>query len=320
MKFATLGHIRFKDELVLIPKSWIKNNFIMSPEIFIGGSSGYISGLILSGQEMMSLPRINVQNNILNAAIHLQDNYNVELIQLGGLTTSVTSGGQWLIDQPDYQGYVNHGDSYTAAVCCKIIEKILDICNKEASELRLAIIGAYGIIGEALSKILTPKFNEVLLIGRDKKKLNKLKMKIHGNYRTTTELQTNTADVIITATSHPTALLNTTHLKKKAIVIDVSQPPNLTEEICSIRPDVIRVDGGYVDFISEYPLQIPVLPKGKIFACIAEVIMQALENDYTNHIGSIDIQYLEKTKKWADKYGFKINSLSSFGKSIHNLG
>ena len=112
----------------------------------------------------------------------------------------------------------------------------------------------------------------------------------------------------------PDALLQSEHLAKDAIVVDVSQPPNLSLRVCQQRPDIHRIDGGLVDF----PVQIviPGMPQGKNFACIAEVIMQALENERKNHVGSIDLSHLRKTEHWAKKYGFILKELTNYGQRI----
>ena len=181
------------------------------------------------------------------------------MVQLGVLTTSVTRGGRWLVDQKRYSGFVNHGDSYTAAVTCQAVFKALDLFDKQPSDLVLAVVGAYGIIGEAVSKILVPSFKHSVLIGRREHKLQELKEKLKRNssIETTTKLKTKMADVVVTATSHPSALLNSGHLKKNAVVVDVSQPPNVSYGVCRDRLDVFRVDGGFVDLPSEYNFQIP---------------------------------------------------------------
>jgi predicted amino acid dehydrogenase len=104
-------------------------------------------------------------------------------------------------------------------------------------------------------------------------------------------------------------------LKQHAIVIDVSQPPNLSKVVCRQRPDICRIDGGYVDFPGEIP--IPGMPVGKNFACIAEVIMQAIENERKNHVGSIDLTHLRTTELWAKKYGFILKELTNYGKPVN---
>ena len=263
---------------------------------------------------MMEFPREMVRKHILDAALLLQNELGVDVIQLGALTTSVTDGGVWVVKQRKYRGYVNHGDSYTAAVTCQATLKALTLFQKNPSDQVLAIIGAYGVIGEAVSKILVPQFRHAILIGRRQEKFKKLEENVEGDFETTVELKTNEADIIVTATSHPTALLQSEHLKKNAIVVDVSQPPNLSSVICKQRSDVCRIDGGLVDF--PIKIIIPGMPKGKNFACFVEVIMQALENERENHVGSINLTHLRKTEKWAEKYGFTLNELTNFGKAL----
>jgi predicted amino acid dehydrogenase len=119
----------------------------------------------------------------------------------------------------------------------------------------------------------------------------------------------------VTATSHPTSLLKSNHLRKNAIVVDVSQPENLSYDVCQKRPDVYRIDGGFVDFPIKF--QIPGVPIGKNFACVVEVIMQAMENERENHVGSINLDHLRKTEQWAEKYGFTLKELTNFGKQIN---
>jgi len=316
MKFATIGHFLDTEtmNMNMFPKDWVKGNLIVSPEMNINGARGYITGVALNAKQIMTLPIDTVRKTILDAAVYLQDNLDVNLIQLGALTTSVTSGGEWVVEQKEYKGFVNHGDSYTAAVTCQAVKKALKMLQRNPVDQTLSIVGAYGIIGEAVSKILVPQFAHSILIGRREEKLTELKEKLNGDFETTVDLKTKDADIILTATSHPTALLNSEHIRKDAIIIDVSQPPNLSFDVCQKRPDIYRIDGGYVDFPTK--TLIPGIPMGKNFACIVEVIMQTMENEEKNHVGSIDLNHLKKTEKWGENYGFKLNELTNFGKPI----
>jgi len=314
MKFATIGHLIDENNIEYIPKNWIRENIIVSPEMNVNGTKGHLLILKLTSKQMINLSKDEVRQKILDAAIFAQNELGINVIQLGALTTSVTSGGKWLVDQKEYTGFVTHGDSYTAAVTCQAALKALNLFKKKPSELVLAIVGAYGIIGEAASKILVPKFARSILIGPRKEKLNELKAKLKGSFETTVDLKTKDADIIVTATSHPTALLDSKHLKEKVIVVDVSQPPNLSLDVCRKRHDICRIDGGYVDFPAEF--QIPGLPNGKLLACIVEVIMQAKENERNNHVGTIDIKHLHKTEEWAKKHGYLLRELTNFGEKF----
>jgi len=314
MKFATIGHFLDENLIKQFPESWVHGNLIVSPELDVRGTKGHITGLNLTARQMIELPRELVRKHILDAALLLQNDFDVDIIQLGALTTSVTEGGVWVAKQKEYRGFVNHGDSYTAAVTCQAVVKALDFFDRKFSNQDIAIVGAYGVIGEAVSKILVPQFHHAILIGRRKEKLDALEKNVAGDFETTVTLRTQEADVIVTATSHPDALLQSEHLKKDAIVVDVSQPPNLSVEMCQARPDVCRVDGGLVDF--PFVTGIPGMVAGKNFSCIAEVIMQAMEGERENHVGSIDLSHLRKTENWGKKYGFIFNELTNFGKTI----
>jgi fatty aldehyde-generating acyl-ACP reductase len=315
MKFATIGHLRDQNDIHQFPKSWIQGNLVVSPELEVRGTKGYITGLTLTARQMMELPREIVRKYILNAALFVQQNFDVDVIQLGALTTSVTDGGVWMMKQKKYKGFINHGDSYTAAVTCQTVLKALKLFHKEPSDQIIAIVGAYGVIGEAVSKILVPQFQHAILIGRRKEKFKELNEDIDGDFETTIEMKTKEVDVIVTATSHPDALMESEYLGRDVIVVDVSQPPNLSYEVCQQRPDVHRIDGGLVDF--PIPIVIPGMPAGKNFACIAEVIMQAIENERKNHVGSIDLHHLRTTEQWAEKYGFILKELTNYGKTIN---
>jgi len=105
-------------------------------------------------------------------------------------------------------------------------------------------------------------------------------------------------------------------LKNNSVVVDVSQPPNLSQEVYIERPDIVRIDGGYVNYPSRYSFPLPGMPPGKCFSCMAEVIMQAMDNENKNHVGSIDLKHLQKTENWGEKYAFKLTELTNFGKTF----
>lgn len=314
MKFAIMGHLIDDKNIHQIPKNWVNEDILYSPEININKVKCHVIGIKLTPTQLMNQPKEQVRKKVLETTLFAQNELNVKLIQLGALLTSVTSGGQWLNAQKEYTGFLNHGDSYTAAVTIQAVLKALKRFNKSPSEAILAVVGAYGIIGEAVSKILVPQFKNSILIGRRKEKLEKLSENIQGNFETNLDLnKTKNADVVITATNHPTALLKSKHLKENTLAIDVSQPPNISPALCEKRPDVHRFDGGYVENPKGVPSLLPMIPQDKTFACVAEVIMQAIENDRSNHVGSIDINYLHTTERWGKKYGFKLKELTNFG-------
>jgi len=281
---------------------------------------GYIIGVLLTGDQMMSLPLRYVRNRIFDAVLFAQESLGVDLIGLGGLTASVTNGGQWLVQQPGIRATITHGDSFATAIAQEGIEKIIKICGFDKTKTEIAVIGAYGLIGEALTNLLIQEGHKLILIGKSEKKLQRLLEKIDRNHRSpliSTDLASaSSADIIVTATSHPTALLKSSHLKIGSIVYDVSQPMNVSERLILQRPDITKVDGSYVA-IGDIDIGFDMgTPPHTTFACLAETIMQTIEHDSHNHTGPISMENITKTKIWAKKYGFSHAPFSSFGKPI----
>jgi predicted amino acid dehydrogenase len=292
--------------------------FVASKFSAFGKVDGYLMAILLTASQVMNLPRELVRKRILDVLVFAQDELGVELIQLGALTKSVTDAGQWIVKQQNpYKGYVNHGDAFTAAITIEAVEKIAEIKEIDLSEIALGIVGAYGTIGEAVSKMLALKCGKAILVGRRMEGFEKLKGYIPTSCVMTTDLKAiKGADIVITVTNHPSALLSSSHLKEGAIVIDVAIPPNVSKEIIKERPDVTRIDGGLVrDAGVNIGFQIGP-PKGTMYACVAEVIMQALENERKNYVGSVDLDHLRKTQEWSKKWGFTLAPFTCFGRPI----
>jgi len=101
MKFAILGHLINENHLEIIPKRWIHENLILSQEYNFNETIGYILGIMLTSQQMMNYPKEIVRQRILDAVLFAHRNLEVDIIQLGALTTSVTTGGKWLVGQKE---------------------------------------------------------------------------------------------------------------------------------------------------------------------------------------------------------------------------
>jgi len=284
---------------------------------------GYILGVTLTAQQMMNLPFKNVRQKILDTILFAQNKLGTEIIGLGSLITSVTEGGKWLIDQPQINLVVTHGDTYGVAVAEEGIEKILNLCNFNPMKTKIAIVGAFGLIGREISKFLAKKGFSLILIEKTEEKVNLIKEKLreinleNKIFLASTNLKDIfPADLVITTTSHPSALLKSEHLKTGAIIYDIAQPMNVSPELIKERPDIIKIDGAYVD-INGIDLRFNMgPPKGTTFACLVETMMMALEGDKNHHVGEIDSSFVEKTKKWAKKYGFCHAPFTSFGKIV----
>lgn len=279
---------------------------------------GYIIGIALTAKQMLNLPNTYVRRRILDAVLFAQNELGVEGIGLGAYTSSLTTNGQWLARYRDIKIWITHGDSYSSALAIDGIKKIAELRNLDLKSAKVAIVGAYGLIGSAISRMLIRECDNLLLVGRKISKFGPLLRKEDFGKVTLSEdiNDVHTADLIVTATTSNGSLLNAGILKSGVIVYDVSQPYNLSPQVCEKRNDIIRVDGSLacIDGIDLSFEMGP--PKGVTFGCLTETIMQCLMNDKSHHVGEINMEHLQTTRRWAEEIGFGLAPFTNFGKPL----
>lgn len=283
-----------------------------------GRVEGYLIAVLLTGEQMMTLPPKFVRKRILDAVLFAQNQLKVEVVGLGALTPSFTNKGQWITRHAEVRVNVTHGDSYTVAVALEGIERIIDLRHFQRRETQIAIVGAYGLIGKTLSMFLSKEGYRLILIGRSRAKLERVRQEIKDSgsnsdtFISTDLMSAYDADIVVTATSHPGSLIRSEHLKRNAVVYGLSQPANISQDLLRVRPDMIKIDGGYarIDNINLGFEMGP--PSGVTFACLTETIMQTLKGESNHHVGEIELSYVERTKKWAKEYGFSHAPFSCF--------
>ncbi len=124
------------------------------------------------------------------------------------------------------------------------------------------------------------------------------------------------ADVVVSATNTMGKIIHPGNLKHGAIVCDISRPANVSEDVERVRPDVLVIDGGVIEVPGQPSLGWNFgFEEGLAYACMAETMMLALEQQYTNYsLGSsgITLDSILKTRELAQKHGFKMASFRSF--------
>lgn len=116
------------------------------------------------------------------------------------------------------------------------------------------------------------------------------------------------SDVVVTATNSLHKLITPDSLKSGAIVCDISRPSNIREDVCRKRPDVMVIDGGIIQLPGTNLLGFDSsLSEGRAYACMAETMMLALEQQYQDtSLGfHLDLAEVKKMEELADRHGFK---------------
>ena len=280
---------------------------------------GYLVAVPLTAKQMLELPLQFVRKRILEAALFAQNKLGAELIGLGALISSVTKKGIWLSERAEIKVPITHGDSYAVGITQQGIKKIVELLRID--DPKIAIVGAYGLISSAIAKLLCKDFS-LILVGRNELKLKKLEKEVRKiNPQAHLLLSrwipdVNKAEIVITATNASDSILRPEYLKPNAIIYDIAQPKNVSFQLLKKRPDVIYIDGGLAN-INGIQLGFEMgTPQGTTFSCVAETILQALEDDKESHVGEISLEFVKEVKNRAEKYGFSHAPFTCFGRAI----
>jgi predicted amino acid dehydrogenase len=282
---------------------------------------GCIILIWLTGAQVMD-PSKNkmVKKRILDAALYAQNCLGCSVIGLGALTASVTKSGEWLAQRPEIKIAITHGDSYAAALAIQGVNKIVQKINLPKRDSTLAVVGATGIIGEAVSLALAQKFDKLILIGRDTFRLKTLQEEAQKRgcqaIIDSDLIQVKNADIVITATSAPKAIIKAEHLKQNAIIFEVSQPRNVSPALTKQRPDILLIDGSIAMVPQGIKFWWMSLPPQHTFGCMAETILQTIANDNNHHVGKVDPLFMNIVVKRGSMWGFPMAPFTSFGKLI----
>jgi fatty aldehyde-generating acyl-ACP reductase len=338
-KFAFIVHLRGIEDIAhtipLVPE-WVITKILKRPILWLmwrlhgrmgfmvrstfkvdDVAQGHILVIWLTGHQMIT-PNSNgsVKKRILEAILHAQNELGCSVVGLGALTASVTSAGRWVASHPEIKCAITHGDHHATGLAIEGIERLAtENFGSSLSNLTLNLIGATGIIGDALTRALIPLTGKLIITGRKKSKLaqyaNLPNVVISDNINDAIS-----ADIVVTATSWPDALIKPEHLKEGALVYEVSQPRNVSRQVAEKRKDVLVIDGSYAKVPENINFWWMSLPHHHTFGCMAETIMQCLENDPGHHVGSIDLSFMEEVRRRAQKYGFSHADFTSFNTPI----
>ena len=248
----------------------------------------------------------------------------VDVIGLGSLTKSITNEGYYLKEN-GISIPITHGDAYSVASGLNGIEMM---CERFDLQLKtIAVVGAYGKIGSAMTKILARKYS-VIAMGRKKELLEKLSEETDRPIQITTDLKKalQVSDLAVMATSAPYSIINEKILGngRPYYLYDLGQPYNLFPDrywdLVKKGYRIIRVDGGFEGSINALDIGFWMrLNPGVMYACYTEVVTQALEGDLNNYLGPVDIGHVAETGRRAEKWGFCHQPLSCFNRPLDEV-
>ncbi len=284
-----------------------------------------LKGLVIA---IPSFPKDIVENRILirkkiEQAIDLAKRNGAKVIGLGGLLGSITEGGAGLTKREGVT--VTAGRAYTAYVVTQYTEDAVKRLCLEKEKTTVAVVGAAGGVGSTVIKILTKdKFKKIILVDLERK-LEKIKKQTEEMAQYQTEIIVThqihnvlEADIIITATNAPEAVLKSEDIKTGAIIIDDAQPSDISPEVIESRKDLIIIEAGVITAENiNMGTNFRLANKNEIYCCLGEVVSIAASNwDGNYSAGDISLETINQIASIAKKIGFKLAPYQNFGKIV----
>lgn len=122
---------------------------------------GWLIGVPYGGREIMSKPRTEVVDTIMQA-VDMARELGAQVVGLGALTSVVTRGGRDVLGRGIA---VTSGNSLTTVMALEALYKGAQKMNIDLDQARAAVVGATGSIGRACAVLLAEEVSHITLLG-----------------------------------------------------------------------------------------------------------------------------------------------------------
>ncbi len=187
-------------------------------------------------------------------------------------------------------------------------------------KFKAMVVGATGAIGSACARLLVRAAESVTLVSPETAKLLALKASILQDTPDAKLVLSARADehlaemdMVVTATSGAgKKVLDILKAKPGCVITDVARPLDLAPEDVAKRPDVLVIESGEIRLPGEVRMKNIGLPKGVVYACLAETIVLALEGRFENYTVGRAIEWakVHEIYKLGLKHGMQLAAIS----------
>jgi len=271
-------------------------------------------------RQFLAMPANIVLQKILDA-VRVAEREGARIVGLGGYNSIVPPGSGLRVARNSRIGVTN-GNSYTILLAVEGTKEAVRKAGLRMEELSVAVIGATGSVGGVISELVARERPAALvLVARNVARLQGRAEAVLRNtgYRAAISADVRSAvrgaDVVISASSSPEALVEVEDLAPGAIVCDVAVPHDVAERAVD-RGDILVFEGGlarapggsYVmkpDFTGDLSLG-----RGELYACFCETAILAMEGSFGHFsLNGISVEVVEKVRAMAEKHGFTLADL-----------
>ena len=285
-------------------------------------AEGWFVACPLTPARMMSLPVPVVYRKIVQTG-RLAQKLGAKILGLGAFTSVVGDAGITIARRLDIP--VTTGNSYTVAIAVQAAREAARRMEMDFARATVAVVGATGAVGKVCGRLLARECGKMVLVALDVARLQQVRAQIeadHGapTYITTDYAAIKEADIIVTVTSDIDTVIEPHHLRPGAVVLDVARPRDVSRRVVEERDDVLVIEGGMVavpgpelDFGFDFGF-----PPRMAFACMAEVMILALERRYESYtLGrDITVEQVLEIQELGAKHGFRLGGFRSFERAV----
>ncbi len=244
--------------------------------------------------------------------IKMAEKLNAKIVGLGAFVPIVTHDGKLLAKKTNLS--MTTGTAFSSVIAVTNAIKLANACSVDISKCTVAIVGAGGSVGSICTRLLMDYTDQLLLIDKDKTKLDALLTTNYIKAFSNKALSLSTdihdikqAQVVIVTTNSPGTIIRSEHLRSGALIIDAAQPRNVSSKIPFIRTDVMVVESG----VAEVPglntnFEFDLKTYSEVYSCLAEVLILLWLGIEGKQVGSFDIEYVYKLREAASKIGIRI--------------
>ncbi len=251
----------------------------------------------------------------------LAERLGAQILGLGAYTSVVGDAGITVAKHLTIP--VTTGNSYTIAVAVEASLAAARRMDLDPARCVAAIVGAYGSIGRACSRLLARYVPHLVLVGRKPDRLREVQAQIEAAGAQVTATADLTAirqaDIVLAVTTALEPIIGPEHLKPGAVVCDVARPRNVSRRVAQERNDVLIIEGGVVSLPGEVDFGFDFgLPPGQAYGCIAETAALTLEGRFESYsLGrEISLDRADEIAQIAARHGVRLAEFRSFGRTL----
>lgn len=260
----------------------------------------------------------------LLAAAHMAKKMGAQIMGLGAFTKVVGDAGVTVAKRAPLP--ITTGNSYSASGALWAAHDathklgLVKVGSDGKMDGKAMVVGATGAIGSVCARLLAKAAHEIYMVSPEPGKLLALKEEIEAespgaivHVMAHTDKHLGEMDMIVTATSGAgKKILDIMKVKPGCVITDVARPLDISAEDVAKRPDVLVIESGEIRLPGNPKMKAIGLPKGVVYACLAETIVLALEGRFENFtIGrNIEWEKVREIYKLGLKHGMQLASIS----------